>query len=104
MAFAIPFVPPEKFSFPEDPLLTKFFYYEVVEEEEIGRGSFASTYKACFKGETVAIKEFIRNKLDKTRKIFLKQSKILKSLNHPNHGDIILNRSNNFVFLRLKIY
>ena len=56
MAFTIPFVPPKKISFPEDPLLPKFFYDEVVDEEELGRGSFWSTYKARFKGDTVAIK------------------------------------------------
>ena len=34
--------------------------------EELGRGYFGSTYKARFKGDTVAIKEFIRSKWDKT--------------------------------------
>ena len=62
MAFTIPFVPPTEVSFPEDPLLPKFFYDEVIKEEELGRGSIGFTYKARFKGETVAIKEFIRNK------------------------------------------
>ena len=42
--------------FPKDPLPTKFFYGEVVKEEELGRGSFRSTYKARFNGDTVAIK------------------------------------------------
>ena len=46
MAFAIPFVPTKKVSFPKDPLLPKFFYDDVVKEENLGRGSFGSTYKA----------------------------------------------------------
>ena len=82
MAFTTPFVPPKKVSFREDLLLPKFFYDEVIKEEELGRGSFCSTYKARF--SAVAIKEFIRNKWDETGKKFLKESKILKSLNHPN--------------------
>ena len=61
MAFTTPFVPPKKVSLPEDPLLPIFFYDEVIKEEELGRGSFCSTYKARFKGDAVAIKEFIRN-------------------------------------------
>ena len=52
--------------------------------EELGRGSFGSTYKRRFKGETVAIKEFIRSKWDETGKIFLKEAKILERLNQPN--------------------
>ena len=32
--------------------------------EELGRGYFGSTHKARFKGDTVAIKEFIRRKWD----------------------------------------
>ena len=40
--------------------------------------------KARFKEETVAIKEFNGNKWDETGKTFLKEAKILKSLNHPN--------------------
>ena len=70
MAFTILFVPPKKVSIPEDPLLAKFFYDEVVREEEPGRGSFGSTYKARFKGDTVPIKEFIRNKWDETGRKF----------------------------------
>ena len=46
MAFAIPFIPPKKVSFPEDPLLTKFFYDEVLNEEELGRVLFGSTCNA----------------------------------------------------------
>ena len=45
--------------------------------EELGRGSFGSTYKVRFKGDTVAIKEFIRSKWNETRENFLKESKIL---------------------------
>ena len=59
MAFTIPVVPPKKVSFPENPLLPKFHDDEVIREEELGRGSFGSTEKARFKGDTVAIKEFI---------------------------------------------
>ena len=59
MAFTIRFVLPKKVSFPEDPLLPKLFYDEVIKEEELGRGSFGSTDKAHFKGDTIAIKEFI---------------------------------------------
>ena len=59
MAFTIPIAPPKKVSFPEDPLLPKFYYDEVIREEELGRGSFGSTERARFKGDTVVIKEFI---------------------------------------------
>ena len=56
MAFTVPFVPPKEVSFSEDPLLPKFFYDEVIKEEELGCGSFGSTDKARFKGDNVAIK------------------------------------------------
>ena len=56
MAVTIPFVPPKKVSFFEDPLLPIFFYDEVIKEEELSCGSFGSTDKARFKGDTVAIK------------------------------------------------
>ena len=86
MAFIIWFVPLKEVSFPEDPfpLLFKLLDDEVIKEEKLGRGSFHFTYKARFKGETVAIKEFTRNKWDETGKTYLKEAKILKSLNHPN--------------------
>ena len=57
MAFRIPFVPPKKVSF---------------------------TDKALFKGDIVAIKEIIGNKWDETGTNFLKEAKILGSLNHHN--------------------
>ena len=44
MAFTVPFVPPKRFSFSEDPSPFKFFYDEVTKEEELGRGSLGSTY------------------------------------------------------------
>ena len=56
MAFTIPNFLPKNASFPKDPLLPKFFYDEVIKEEKLGCGSFGSTYKACFKEDTVAIK------------------------------------------------
>ena len=62
MTFTIPFIPRKKASFPEDPFLPKFFYDEAVKEEELDCGSFESIYKARFKGDNVAIKEFLRNK------------------------------------------
>ena len=43
--------------------------------EELGHGYFGSTYKACFKGDTVAIKEFIRRKWDKTSEKIWKRQK-----------------------------
>ena len=52
--------------------------------EELGHGSFGSTYKARFKGDTVAMKEFIRSKWDETGKKKLKESKRLERLNQPN--------------------
>ena len=84
MAFAIPFIPPKKVSFPEDPLLTKFFYDEVLNVEELGRVLFGSTCNARFKGDTVAIQEFIQYKWNEIGKKFLNEAKILESLNHPN--------------------
>ena len=68
MAFAIPFILPKKVSFPEDLLLPKFCYDEFVKTEELAHVSFGSTHKARFKGDTVAIKEFIQNKLNETGK------------------------------------
>ena len=62
MPFTTPFVPPKKVSFSGDLLLPTLFYDKVVKEEELGRDSFGSTYKARFKGDTDATKEFIRNK------------------------------------------
>ena len=52
--------------------------------EELGRSSFGSTYKARFKGDAVAIKEFIRRKWDETGEKNLKEAKILERLNQPN--------------------
>ena len=68
MAFKIAFVPSKKVSFAEDPLPPKFFNGE----SQGGRtsGSFGSTNKARFKGDTVAIKEIIGNKWDETGKTF----------------------------------
>ena len=40
--------------------------------------------KARFKGDTVAIKETIEKKCYETGKTFLKEAKILESLNHHN--------------------
>ena len=47
--------------------------------EELGRGSFGSTYKARFKGNTVAIIEFIWSKLDETGKNFERSKNIGKT-------------------------
>ena len=76
MAFKISFVPPKKVSFPEDPLPLKFFD----DESHWGRtdGSFGSTAKARFKGDTVAIKEIIGNKWEETGKTFWKRQKYWK--------------------------
>ena len=38
--------------------------------EQLGRGSFGSTVKAGFKGDTVTMKKIIGNRCDDTRKIF----------------------------------
>ena len=84
MAFTMPFAPRKNVSFPKDSLLPKFFYDEVVKEEKLDHGSFGSTCKARFKGGTVAIKEFMRNKWNEMENKNLKQAKILKSLNHVN--------------------
>ena len=78
------FVSLKKVSFPENPLLLKFFYNEVIKEEELGGGFFVSTYKVRFKRDTVAKKEFIRNKWDETGKNNFERGKLLKSLNQPN--------------------
>ena len=67
---SVSFIPPKKVSSSEDPLLHKFFYNEIVKEEELSRSSFGPTYKACFKGDIVAIEEFIRNKWDETEENF----------------------------------
>ena len=81
MAFTVPFVPLKEVSFPKDPfpLLPKFGDDEVINQTVV-----SCINKARFKEETVAIKEFNRNKWDETGKTFLKEAKILKSLNHPN--------------------
>ena len=52
--------------------------------EELGRGYFGSTYKARFKGDNVAIKEFNRSKWDGTGGGDLNDAKILERLNQPN--------------------
>ena len=72
------FVPPKKVSFPENPLLPKFFYNEVIKEEELDHEELR------FKRDTVAKKEFIRNKWDETGKNNFERGKLLKSLNQPN--------------------
>ena len=56
MAFKIQFLPPKKVSFPGDPLPLKFFNDES-QKRRTGRGSFGSTAKARFKGETVTMKK-----------------------------------------------
>ena len=78
------FVSLKKVSFPEKPLLPKFFYNEVIKEEELGRGFFVSTYKVRFKRDTVAKKEFTGSKWDETGKNNFERGKLLKSLNQPN--------------------
>ena len=78
------FVSLKKVSFPENPLLPKFFYNEVIKEEEQGLGSFISTYTARFKRDTVTKKEFIRNIWDETGEKIFETGKLLKSLNQPN--------------------
>ena len=57
MAFKIPFPPPkEVVVIPEDPSLPKFSYSELSQKESLGRGSFGTTFKANFRGDTVAVK------------------------------------------------
>ena len=46
--------------------------------EELGRGYFGSTYKARFKGDIVAIKEFIRRKWDEPGEKIWKRQKYWK--------------------------
>ena len=72
------FVSLKKVSFPENPLLPKFFYNEVIKEEELDHEELR------FKRDTVAKKEFIRNKWDETGKNNFERGKLLKSLNQPN--------------------
>ena len=71
MAFKITFVPPKKASFHEDPLSPKFFNDD--KEEELVHGSFGSTVKARFKGDTVTTKEIIGNRCDETGMLWKKQ-------------------------------
>ena len=55
-----------------------------LKEEELGRDSFGSTVKVRFKGDTVTMKKIIGSRCGDTGKHFLKEAKILESLNHPN--------------------
>ena len=78
MAFKIPFVPPNKVSFPEDPLPAKFF-----NDESQGRRTrpwFVQVHsqKARFKGDTVTMKEIISNRCDEMGKKILKRQKYWK--------------------------
>ena len=86
MAFKIPLNVPQKqrIVIPEDPSLQKFSFADVVKEEELGRGSFGSTFKATYKLGVVAIKELHINKWDETGKKFLKEAKILQGLKNKN--------------------
>ena len=59
MAFKIPYIPSSELIIPEDSSLPKFCYADLKKEGELGRGSFGTTFKACYKGETVAVKELI---------------------------------------------
>ena len=58
------------------PILKNIWEWQVL--EELGRGSLESTYKAHFKGDTVAIKEFIWSKWDETGKKIWKKQKYWK--------------------------
>ena len=77
MAFKITFVAPKKASFHEDPLSPKFFNDD--KEEELGHGSFGSTVKARFKGDTVTTKEIIGTDVTKRGKCFERGKNIGKS-------------------------
>ena len=47
-------------------------------EEELGRGSFGSTVKTRFKGDTITMKKIIGNIGDETGKMFRKTHKYWK--------------------------
>ena len=76
---------PVKFAeFLRTPFLQNTSGRLLVKEEKIGRGSFVSTVKARFKGDTVTMKEIIGKKCDETGKSFWKRQKKLESLNLIN--------------------
>ena len=86
MAFKIPSKPVDKnrVIIPEDPSLPKFCFSDAEKQEELGRGSFASTFKAKYGGNIVAIKQLHINKWDETGKKFMKEVKIMNSLKNDH--------------------
>ena len=67
---------------PEDKTLPKFKFSDVTRKEDLGHGSFGSTYKALYQGKTVAVKQLHNNTWDETGKKFLKEATIMNTLRH----------------------
>ena len=61
----------------------KFKYNDMQEREVIGRGSYGIVYKARYHDETVVVKN-IMGKSTKDENNFVKEAKLLRSLQHKN--------------------
>ena len=83
MAFKIPFVPPKKVSFPEDPLPPKFFNDESSRKENKAVVRSGPQSKHVLRETLLPWKKLLETDVMKRGKI-LKEGKILESLNHLN--------------------
>jgi predicted Ser/Thr protein kinase len=65
--------------------LARFREEDIVLEQQIGQGSFATVYKGKWLGATVAIKRFmISNKNEAMMQEFVKEASLMGTLKHPN--------------------
>jgi hypothetical protein len=82
----------EGMTFKEDHFLTSanlcrwiIDYKEVQMGDQVGLGSYGAVYKGMWKGVAVAVKKFIKQKLDERRMLeFRAEMAFLSELHHPN--------------------
>lgn len=63
--------------------IAQFKWQEVLEKEEIGRGSYGAVYRTEFNNLPVVIKKLHGRDEDSTKE-FIKEAKLLESLQHEN--------------------
>ena len=65
----------------QDSTLRTFDYSSIGKKDVIGQGSFGICYRSHYNGKDVVLKECLRKESDETRKMFLKEAKLLQEMN-----------------------
>ena len=68
--------------------LPSFCWNDLVDKDEIGRGTFGSVFVARYTangaGHTVVIKKLLASEEEEEKRLFCKEAKILHKIRHPN--------------------